>query len=76
MAGDPTLFMRWDQVEQAWDAIDTIQQIWKTTVPVKFPNYKAGSWGPEEADELLARQGHKWIPNTRTKEVLLDDTDL
>ena len=56
LAGDPTLFMRWDQVEEAWDAIETIQQVWKTTAPTNFPNYKAGSWGPEEADELLARQ--------------------
>ena len=76
LLGDPTLFMRWDQVEEAWDAIDTIQQVWKTTAPKNFPNYKAGSWGPEEADELLARQGHAWIPNTQTKEELLDDTDL
>jgi len=66
LAGDPTLFMRWDQVEQAWDAIDTIQQLWKNTIPSNFPNYKAGSWGPEAANELLARQGHEWISNTAT----------
>lgn len=65
LAGDPTLFMRWDQVEEAWDAIETIQQVWKNTPPTNFPNYKAGSWGPEEADELLARQGHKWVSNTQ-----------
>ncbi|TDW44598.1 glucose-6-phosphate 1-dehydrogenase [Flavobacterium sp. 270] len=64
LAGDPTLFMRWDQVEQAWDAIDTIQQVWKNNAPTDFPNYKAGSWGPEAADELLARQGHAWVDNT------------
>ncbi|MFB9079177.1 glucose-6-phosphate dehydrogenase [Flavobacterium procerum] len=64
LAGDPTLFMRWDQVEQAWDAIDTIQQVWKSTAPTDFPNYAAGSWGPEAADELLARQGHAWVSNT------------
>ncbi|MNF09453.1 Glucose-6-phosphate 1-dehydrogenase [compost metagenome] len=57
--------MRWDQVEEAWDAIETIQQVWKNTPPSNFPNYKAGSWGPEEADELLARQGHKWVSNTQ-----------
>ena len=61
LAGDPTLFMRWDQVEQA-----------------NFPNYKAGSWGPEEADELLARQGHAWIRNIQNniKEEDVDDTDI
>ncbi|MEO8535261.1 MAG: glucose-6-phosphate dehydrogenase [Flavobacterium sp.] len=68
LAGDPTLFMRWDQVEQAWDAIDTIQEVWKNNPPADFPNYKAGSWGPEAADELLARQGHAWVPNTSTTE--------
>lgn len=66
LAGDPTLFMRWDQVEQAWDAIDTIQEFWKNNAPANFPNYKAGSWGPEAADELLARQGHAWVSNTTT----------
>jgi glucose-6-phosphate 1-dehydrogenase len=65
LAGDPTLFMRWDQVEQAWDAIDTIQEVWKNNTPTDFPNYKAGSWGPEAADELLARQGHAWVANTQ-----------
>lgn len=65
LAGDPTLFMRWDQVEQAWDAIDTIQEVWKNNIPTDFPNYKAGSWGPEAADELLARQGHAWVANTQ-----------
>lgn len=67
LAGDPTLFMRWDQVEQAWDAIDTIQEVWKNNAPSDFPNYKAGSWGPEAADELLARQGHAWVSNTATE---------
>jgi glucose-6-phosphate 1-dehydrogenase len=67
LAGDPTLFMRWDQVEQAWDAIDTIQEVWKNNAPADFPNYKAGSWGPEAADELLARQGHAWVSNTATE---------
>ncbi|PKB18305.1 glucose-6-phosphate dehydrogenase [Flavobacterium sp. 5] len=64
LAGDPTLFMRWDQVEEAWDAIDTILEVWKNNAPTNFPNYKAGSWGPEAADELLARQGHAWVSNT------------
>ncbi|MDN3672988.1 glucose-6-phosphate dehydrogenase [Flavobacterium branchiarum] len=68
LAGDPTLFMRWDQVEQAWDAIDTIQEVWKNNVPTDFPNYKAGSWGPEAANELLARQGHAWVSNTQNIE--------
>jgi glucose-6-phosphate 1-dehydrogenase len=61
MAGDATLFARRDEVEQAWAFIDTIEEAWaaKEGAP-KLCTYPAGSWGPEEADELLARDGRSW----------------
>ena len=61
MAGDPTLFARRDEVEQAWAFIDTIEQAWaaKKDAPELY-TYPAGSWGPEAADELLARDGRAW----------------
>ncbi|MEO8439788.1 MAG: glucose-6-phosphate dehydrogenase [Spartobacteria bacterium] len=61
MAGDATLFARRDEVEQAWAFIDTVQEAWaeKKGAP-KLHTYPAGSWGPEEADELLARDGRSW----------------
>ncbi len=61
MSGDPTLFARRDEVEQAWTFIDTVEQAWaaKKNAP-KLATYPAGSWGPEEADELLARDGRAW----------------
>ncbi|HEY2711657.1 MAG TPA: glucose-6-phosphate dehydrogenase [Chthoniobacterales bacterium] len=61
MAGDATLFARRDEVEQAWAFIDTIEEAWaaKEDEP-KLCTYPAGSWGPEEADELLARDGRSW----------------
>lgn len=61
MSGDATLFARRDEVEEAWAFIDTIENAWaaKENVPGLF-NYPAGSWGPEEADELLARHGRSW----------------
>ena len=61
MAGDPTLFARRDEVEQAWAFIDTIEEAWadKEHAP-KLCTYPAGSWGPEEADELMARDGRSW----------------
>ncbi|MBA3962603.1 MAG: glucose-6-phosphate dehydrogenase [Chthoniobacterales bacterium] len=61
MSGDPTLFARRDEVEQAWKFIDTIEEAWtaKENAP-KLATYPAGSWGPEEADELLARDGRAW----------------
>jgi glucose-6-phosphate 1-dehydrogenase len=61
MSGDPTLFARRDEVEQAWSFIDPIEEVWadkKNSPPLFF--YPAGSWGPEEADELLARDGRVW----------------
>jgi glucose-6-phosphate 1-dehydrogenase len=60
MSGDPTLFARRDEVEEAWAFIDTIENAWreKNSPPLTF--YPAGSWGPEEADELLARDGREW----------------
>jgi glucose-6-phosphate 1-dehydrogenase len=61
MSGDPTLFARRDEVEQAWSFIDPIEEAWadkKNSPPLFF--YPAGSWGTEEADELLERDGRVW----------------
>ena len=60
MIGDATLFRRADMVEAAWGAIMPILDVWKALPPRNFPNYPAGSWGPAEADELLARDGRAW----------------
>jgi glucose-6-phosphate 1-dehydrogenase len=62
MKKDPTLFMRADQVEAAWEILMPVLDAWKKTIPGNFPNYAAGSWGPKAADELLAREGHAWRP--------------
>ena len=61
MAGDATLFARRDEVEQAWAFVDTVEEAWaeKEDAP-RLCTYPAGSWGPEEADELLARDGRSW----------------
>ncbi len=59
--GDATLFMRGDQVEAAWAVVQPILEEWSAHPPLDFPNYAAGSWGPEEADELLARDGRHWF---------------
>ena len=61
MSGDATLFARRDEVEEAWAFIDPIEEGWsaKENQPGLFL-YPAGSWGPEEADELLARDGRAW----------------
>jgi glucose-6-phosphate 1-dehydrogenase len=55
MTGDPTLFPRWDSVEEAWQIVQPILDRWAETSPPELPNYEAGEWGPKEADELIAR---------------------
>ncbi len=60
MAGDPTLFIRRDEVETAWRFVDAIREGWKQHPLDSTAFYPAGSWGPAAADELLARDGHSW----------------
>jgi glucose-6-phosphate 1-dehydrogenase len=62
MQGDQTLFIRRDEIENQWRLITPILEAWTKQPPPEFPNYAAGSEGPAEADELLARNGHRWRP--------------
>lgn len=62
MTGDQTLFARWDEVENAWKIIDNIL---KNIKKLKLHMYPAGTWGPKEADELIERDGRKWIEPKR-----------
>jgi glucose-6-phosphate 1-dehydrogenase len=59
MRGDATLFDRADGVEAAWALVDPILDYFQSNKP-KFPNYAAGTWGPQEAEELLERDGRHW----------------
>jgi glucose-6-phosphate 1-dehydrogenase len=61
MRGDATLFMRADQVEAAWSVVAPILDGWKAVAPDIFPNYSAGTWGPEEAQILIAKDGRNWL---------------
>ncbi|MBA2250258.1 MAG: glucose-6-phosphate dehydrogenase [Chitinophagaceae bacterium] len=61
MEGDATLFMRADQVEAAWKVVMPIIEVWEERKPTDFPNYAPDSWGPEDAEALIARDGHNWI---------------
>ena len=61
MLGDGTLFMRADQAETAWSVIGSILEVWDTVPPADFPNYPAGTWGPEAAEALIARDGRSWL---------------
>ena len=57
---DATQFMRVDQVEAAWRSLMPILEVWRGTPPSDFPNYAAGTWGPENAVGLFAQRGHHW----------------
>jgi glucose-6-phosphate 1-dehydrogenase len=61
MLGDQTLFMRADQVEAAWALLMPVLNTWKGRKSIHFPNYAADSWGPEEAEALIARDGFHWF---------------
>ena len=60
MIGDGTLFPRFDMVDSSWRVCSPILDIWQGIPARKFPNYAAGSWGPEESDKLMAKAGRVW----------------
>jgi glucose-6-phosphate 1-dehydrogenase len=55
MTGDPTLFVRSDEVEESWRLFSPLAR-----TPLPLFDYPTGSWGPPEADALLARDQRKW----------------
>jgi len=60
MAGDATLFMRRDTVEAAWRFVMPILERWASQKANPLPTYAAGTWGPAEADRLIAAGGRRW----------------
>ena len=58
--GDLTLFPRQDAVETTWARLDPVISYWESHPPARLPNYAAGSWGPRQAFELMARDGRAW----------------
>lgn len=59
MVGDATLFIRTDEVDQAWRIVDPILTTFADG-STSLHHYPAGTWGPHEANLLLERQGHRW----------------
>jgi glucose-6-phosphate 1-dehydrogenase len=60
IAGDATLFIRRDEVETAWQIVDSIRAGWEGKALTNREFYSAGTWGPIAADDLLAQLGHTW----------------
>jgi glucose-6-phosphate 1-dehydrogenase len=61
MNGDHLLFNHADMVEIEWAIVQPVLDVWNSLPPRSFPNYAAGSCGPEEADQLLEKDGRKWL---------------
>jgi glucose-6-phosphate 1-dehydrogenase len=61
MMCDQTLFMRSDQVEAAWELLMPVLDSWQSRKKITFPNYRADSWGPEDAEALIASDGFHWF---------------
>jgi glucose-6-phosphate 1-dehydrogenase len=59
LLGDATLYTRQDMVEASWRVVEPILEYFESR-KFRFPNYEPGTWGPAEADEMLARFGHRW----------------
>jgi glucose-6-phosphate 1-dehydrogenase len=62
MLGDPTLFIREDEVDEAWRICTAVLDAWRAHPPeaTSFPNYEAGTWGPQEAHDFMAADGRSW----------------
>ncbi|MBW4620066.1 MAG: glucose-6-phosphate dehydrogenase [Cyanosarcina radialis HA8281-LM2] len=61
MLGDPTLFTRADEVEEAWRVVTPAMSVWDAPAdPASVPLYEAGTWEPAEAEHLMNRDGRRW----------------
>ena len=61
LVGDPGLFARSDEVEQAWRIIDPIISAWKSPAAPTLNPYEPGMWGPEQCTEWMHAQGRNWF---------------
>ncbi len=59
ISGDASLFARDDEVDSAWAIVTPLIELWESSNEMPA-TYRAGSWGPSEADAMLARDGRLW----------------
>ena len=60
LKGDASLFTRGDSIELAWGLVDQIIEGWNSDTAPPLSIYEPGSWGPSEADDLVAHDGFSW----------------
>ncbi|HLD94283.1 MAG TPA: glucose-6-phosphate dehydrogenase [Anaerolineales bacterium] len=58
--GDATLFTRSDEVLAAWTFVDDVLKAWSQHPVKKLPQYKPGTWGPQEIDQFMHEHGSAW----------------
>ncbi|MDU5912633.1 MAG: glucose-6-phosphate dehydrogenase, partial [Staphylococcus epidermidis] len=62
LIGNQTNFVHWEELKQSWEFIDYISTEWKKS-NVTIPQYKPGSFGPKESDQLLKQDNFEWWNN-------------
>ncbi len=60
MIGDKTLFSQASEVMAAWKFLDPILKSWKTNSDIPVYGYPAGTWGPEQTDDLIEEKEMTW----------------
>jgi len=60
IVGDSTLFARIDEVKFGWELVDQMRACWGDDEGIPLRDYAAGSWGPEQADAIIRRDGRAW----------------
>ncbi|MGI6340139.1 MAG: glucose-6-phosphate dehydrogenase [Bacteroidales bacterium] len=60
MLGDSTLFSRYDEVETAWKFLEPIRNAWNNDCSIKIYGYPAGTWGPQQSNDLIEGGGLEW----------------
>lgn len=60
MKGDATLFTRQDEIEESWNILKPIYDVWTGVKPPTLFTYSAGTWGPKEANELIRKFNFNW----------------
>ncbi|OIS62526.1 hypothetical protein A4A37_21630 [Bacillus subtilis] len=62
LIGNQTNFVPWKELKQSWEFIDYISTEWRKS-NVTIPQYKPGSFGPKESDQLLKQDNFEWWNN-------------
>jgi glucose-6-phosphate 1-dehydrogenase len=70
IVGDQSLFIRGDETIAAWTVIDPIEKYWAES---KTPphQYAPGTWGPKAADQLIERDGRRWLQSSDEAEPIM-----